>query len=285
VTLLVTGASGQVGGALVALSNKRGIEILAPARAQLDLADTKSISAYLSAHKFSAIINCAAYTAVDKAEDDADLAIAINAKAPDLLAQISAERGVPLLHVSTDYVFDGAKLTPYLEEDPTNPLSIYGASKLAGEQAIMAAGGKFVILRTAWVVSASGANFINTMLRLAETRDSLSVVNDQIGCPTNADDIAAALLMMQGAQAQGLYHFVNGGTASWYDLAAHIFARAAEDGHKVPQLHSIPTSAYPTRAVRPAHSVLDTSKFVRDFATPPRDWQAAINAVLDTRLT
>ena len=284
-TLLVTGASGQVGGAVVAQSKTRGIETLAPARAQLDLADTKSISAYLNTHKFSAIINCAAYTAVDKAEDDADLAIAINAKATGLLAQIAAERGVPILHVSTDYVFDGTKTMPYSEEDPTNPRSVYGASKLAGEQAIVAAGGNFAIVRTAWVVSANGANFINTMLRMAETRDSLNVVNDQIGCPTSADDIAAALLMMQEAGAQGLYHFVNGGTASWYDLAAHVFARAANAGYKVPQLHSIPTSAYPTRAVRPAHSVLDTSKFSHDFGSTPRDWQAAINTVLDIRLT
>lgn len=284
VPLLVTGGSGQVGGAIVRLAQARGFDVCAPTSVELDLASSESIKTYLANKRFSAIINCAAYTAVDKAEDEPVRAQAINGAAPGLLAEYAAVNNLHILQVSTDYVFDGSASGAYNETDATNPLGVYGATKLAGEQAVIASGAQAAILRTAWVVSAEGGNFINTMLRLAQTHDEVRVVDDQHGCPTSANEIAIALFALLDTRSTGLYHFVNAGKASWYDLAVLVFARAKAAGEKVPQLSAIPTSAYPTRARRPKNSVLNTAKFAKDLGVQPRSWQDAINTVLDERL-
>ncbi len=286
---LVTGGSGQVGKAVMAAAARHGFTVTVPARTDLDLARPETIAATLARDAWDVVINCAAYTAVDKAESEPELADAINHIGPGLLATETARRGIPLIHVSTDYVFDGSKRTPYVEDDSVGPVSVYGASKLAGEVAVRAANPAHAIIRTAWVLSAGGANFINTMLRLAESRDALGVVSDQHGCPTSADDIAEALLTvaarMTGPDAPtGTWHFVNGGDASWHDLAALIFARSQAAGLKAPALGAITTADYPTPARRPSNSRLDTTKFTRDFGLTPRSWQDAVNAILDTRL-
>jgi dTDP-4-dehydrorhamnose reductase len=284
--ILITGASGQVGGAIARLAKARGLDIWAPGRAELDLTQEGHIVAATRKTRWAAIINCAAYTAVDKAETEPDLAEAINAVAPAIWARETARTGIPLIHVSTDYVFDGAKATPYVELDPVNPLGIYGRTKEAGEAAIRAVHPNHAIIRTAWVVSAGGANFINTMLHLGAERPDVRVVDDQLGCPSNADDIAAALLKVAATlgDRSGTWHFVNGGEASWHGLAAHIFAETKWRGLPTPALTPITTADYPTPAKRPANSRLATAAIERDFELTPRPWQEAIDAILAERL-
>jgi len=284
--LLVTGGSGQVGTGIIE-SNRDRFEIVAPGRTELNLADPVSIEKFVGSHDWSAIISSGAYTAVDKAESDEAAAFAINGEAPGVLARLAAARNIPLLHISTDYVFDGAKDRPYSEGDPVAPLGIYGASKEAGERAVRAAGGPHIILRTAWVVSPWGSNFVKTMLRLGAEREQLGVVADQIGCPTSAADIAETLLalterlIVDPAAPTGTYHFVSEGEASWHDLAAYIFDRARAQGRKVPQLNAIATADYPTPAKRPGNSRLATGLIRRDYGISPRPWKAAIDDVLD----
>ncbi len=287
--LLITGVSGQVGGAVAALAVAQGYAVEAPPRQTFDLADARSMAAYLAAGGYDAIINCAAFTAVDQAEATPEEAYVCNAVAPEVLSRIAVGLDIPLIHVSTDYVFDGSKTGPYAESDLTSPINIYGASKLAGERAIAGSGCRYAILRTAWVISVEGRNFVNTMLRLGAERDVVSVVDDQFGCPTSADDIAAALLVLTRALtersvASGIWHFVNGGEATWFDLAAFVFARAAAAGLQTPTLNRIATANYPTPARRPANSVLAIDNFTTNFGFTPRDWQTAIGAVLDQRL-
>ena len=287
--ILVTGGSGQVGTGIVQ-ANRGRFEIIAPPRGELNLADRNSIEAMLDARDWSAIINSGAYTAVDKAESEKDAAFAINGEAPGIIAKAAAGRGIPLLHVSTDYVFDGSKDSFYNEDDPVAPLGVYGASKEAGERAVRDAGGSHLILRTAWVVSPWGNNFIKTMLRLGAEREKLGVVADQIGCPTSAADIAETLLalterLLSGKNAPtGTYHFVNAGQASWHDLATHVFKRAAQHGRAAPKVDTITTADYPTPAKRPANSRLATDKIARDFDIAPRPWQDAIDDILKTLL-
>jgi dTDP-4-dehydrorhamnose reductase len=287
--ILLTGGSGQVGTG-IQQANQGRFEIVAPGRAELDLSDPLSIETRIGSRDWAAIINCAAYTAVDKAESDREAAFAINAQAPEIIARAAAEREIPLLHVSTDYVFDGGKGTPYVEDDPVAPLGVYGASKEAGERHVRAAGGRHIILRTAWVVSPWGNNFVKTMLRLGTERDRLGIVADQIGCPTSAADIAETLLvlterLLKDPQAEaGTYHFVNAGEASWFDLAARVFDRAAGIGRQSPRLDAIATSDYPTPAKRPANSRLATSKLTSDFGIAPRPWPQAIDEILDILL-
>lgn len=282
--ILLTGGTGQVG-TEVQRQTPPGFEVIAPTRAELDLADPEAVAAFVSSRPWACVINSAAYTAVDKAESDAVSAWRANALAPAALAQAAAQSGVPVIHVSTDYVFAGDKATPYGEDDPVGPVGVYGASKEGGEQAIRTLSPRHVILRTAWVVSPHGANFVKTMLRLAETRDQLGVVDDQRGCPTSAGDIAAALwtiarrLADDPAAPSGTYHFVNSGEATWCELAREVFAHAAAAGRKVPQVDAISTSAYPTPARRPANSRLDTAKLRRDFGVTPRPWREAIAEV------
>jgi len=285
--ILVTGGSGQVGGALVRLADA-GTEVVAPTRAQLDLTDPNALAEMVAARPWTAIVNCAAYTAVDKAESDVVRAWQVNALAPAALAAASAQAGIPILHVSTDYVFDGTKADPYVEADPVAPLGVYGASKLGGELAVRSANPRHIILRTAWVVSATGHNFVKTMLRLGAERPQLRVVADQHGCPTAADDIARAILTILqrigGAGENGLrgtYHFVNAGSGTWHDLAGHVFARAATHGRTAPTVEPIATADYPTPAARPANSRLATDKIMRDFGISPRDWHGAIDEIVD----
>lgn len=285
--LLITGANGQVGGAAARFARERGIACETPARAELDLADAVSIHRYMDGKRWRAILNCAAYTAVDRAESEHELAHAVNAIAPGMLANHAARQGCPIVHVSTDYVFDGTKAEPYVETDPVAPLGVYGVSKAAGEDAVRAAApDAHVIVRTAWVLSAGGANFLNTMLRLGAERDQLSIVADQRGCPTNADDLADALLaMLERNRAPGTWHAVNGGETTWHGLACHIFDRAAAAGLKVPEVRAITTADYPTPARRPANSRLATAKLHDDFGLTLRPWQDAVDAILTERLT
>lgn len=280
--VLVTGGSGQVGGAVAKLAAANGFTVHAPGRDELDLTSGEAIAAIVD-DDWTAIINCAAYTAVDRAESEPDLAYAVNADAPEAFGRAAAKRGIPLLHVSTDYVFDGSKDGFYSEDDSVAPLGIYGLSKEAGERAVRDAAGPHVILRTAWVVSATGANFVKTMLRVGAERDLVRVVDDQHGCPTTADDIAQTLLTLAARPIEGgeTLHFVNDGDATWHDLAGFVFCRAKAAGRKVPVLEAIPTSAYPTPAKRPANSRLSTSRIRDRHGVTPRPWQDAIGDVLD----
>jgi dTDP-4-dehydrorhamnose reductase len=283
--ILLTGGSGQVGRCVQSLSWANNVAIDAPDSAAFNMADGAAMQAYLRGTSYDAIINCGAYTAVDKAEGEPDLAMAINGAAPGILADYAQQHDIPLLHVSTDYVFDGAKSAPYIEDDAVGPLGIYGRSKLAGEEAVTASNARAIILRTAWVLSPHGHNFLKTMLKLGAERDSLSVVADQHGNPTSAHDIALALqsllsAMLNDKAARGIYHFVNHGDASWHDLAAYIFKSVSAKTGKAPQLKAIATSAYPTPAKRPANSRLATGKIARDFGIKPRDWQIAIDEIL-----
>lgn len=281
--ILVTGGSGQVGGAIAKIA---GNAVFVPARVDCDLADPDSLRRCFAAREWSAVVSAGAYTAVDKAESDRDTAFTINAEGPAVLAALAAERGIPIVHVSTDYVFDGSATDPYREDDMTGPLGVYGASKLAGEAAVRAAGGRHIILRTAWVQSAGGANFVRTMLRLGAERDEINVVADQHGTPTGADDIAATILSLierltaRRDAAFGTYHFTNGGATTWHGLASAVFAWRAARGYRIPVVNSIATSQYPTPARRPASSVLSCEKIAADHGIIARPWTETIAAIL-----
>jgi dTDP-4-dehydrorhamnose reductase len=275
--LLVFGTTGQVAREL----RRRAPDALYLGRDTADLSDPAACAAAIAAHPCDAVINAAAWTAVDKAEAEEAAATVVNGAAPAAMARAAAERGVPFLHMSTDYVFDGSGNRPWHSDDPTGPLGAYGRSKLAGEHGIHAAGGRFAILRTSWVFSAHGTNFVRTMLRLSETREVLSVVSDQIGGPTPAADIAAALLdiarlLARGDGAPGTYHFAGAPDVSWADFAREIFRQA---GRAVTVL-DIPTEAYPTPARRPHNSRLSCSTTEIVFGIPRPDWRAGLAGVL-----
>jgi dTDP-4-dehydrorhamnose reductase len=286
--LLLTGGSGQVGRALRE-APPQGFEVVAPPRAELDLADPASVRRWVGARPWAAIINAGAWTAVDAAESHAAEAWAANALGPAALARASGEAGIPLVHLSTDYVFDGGLDRPYREDDPVGPTSVYGASKAAGEVAVAALNPRHVILRTAWVFSPWGANFVRTMLRLGQSRDALSVVADQHGCPTSAQDIAAgvgavcARLSGDGAPS-GVFHFAGAGETTWFGLASRVFERAAAAGRKTPVLTPIASSDWPTPVRRPANSRLDTTAFTRTFGQAPRPWTETADEVTDRLL-
>ena len=274
--IAVTGKAGQVVSALIERGGAAGHEVVALGRPELDLADPASVAATLAAARPDAIVSAAAYTAVDKAETERDLAFAVNGVGAGAVAQAARALGVPLVHVSTDYVFDGLGDRPYRETDPTGPTGVYGASKLAGEQAVLAAhGGNSAIVRVAWVYSPFGGNFVKTMLRLAADRDEVSVVADQIGNPTSALDIADGILLVAANLAggddprlRGIFHMTAGGEASWADFAEGIFAASAAHGGPSATVRRIPTADYPTAATRPANSRLDCGLIAR---TPRRD--------------
>lgn len=288
--ILVTGGSGQVGTELRRLA-PAGWRIAAPGRDQLDMGEPASIAAMVASRPWSAIINTAAYTAVDKAESDVVTAWRANAVGPAALAASAAAAAVPLVHLSTDYVFDGQKAGFYVETDAVAPQGVYGASKEGGEQAVRTAHPRHVILRTAWVVSPHGGNFAKTMLRLGRERPALRVVDDQRGCPTSATDIALAVAaiterLMQDAEAPtGTYHFVNDGEASWCEFARFIFAVAAPRGWPEPTVEAITTAEYPTPARRPANSRLSTAKLRTDFGIAPRPWRIATEDVVKALVT
>lgn len=281
--ILVTGGQGQIGLELARQDWPADVTVHFPTRAELDIASQPSLATYLRGRRFDAIINCAAYTAVDKAEEERELAFLVNGEAPGWLA----DTGIPLIHVSTDYVFDGSRQGYYTEDDPVAPLGVYGASKLEGERAVHAGQSRSVILRTAWVISAQRHNFLKTMLRIGAAHPKLRVVDDQHGCPTSARDIAGVLhaivlrLIEDPAAPLGIYHFVNAGEASWCELAREIFALSGAAGGPSPEVEAIATADYPTPAKRPANSRLSTDKIVRDYGIYPRDWRAAVRDIVD----
>lgn len=284
--ILITGCNGQVGHCLVKQLEGKA-EVLAVDKEQLDITDQAAVFSVVSDFVPDYIINAAAHTAVDKAEEEVDLSFAINRDGPMYLAEAAKSCGAVMLHISTDYVFDGTGQTPYQESDEVGPQGVYGQSKLAGEQAVAKACAEHLILRTAWVFGEHGNNFVKTMLRLGQDRDALSIVGDQIGGPTYAGDIASALITMmdyiekEGAPQWGVYHFSGSPSASWYEFARQIFTVAKDKLVLVetPILSSIPTSAYPTLAKRPANSRLDCKKIEQQFGIKPSDWQAALNNI------
>jgi dTDP-4-dehydrorhamnose reductase len=283
--ILVTGCHGQVGHALTRHLQGQG-EIHALGREQLDLSRSESIRAVMQSLRPAMVINAAAYTAVDQAESEEALALRINAEAPGILAEEAVKIGASLVHYSTDYVFDGSKQGAWIEDDPVSPLSAYGRSKLAGEQAITATGVPHLILRTSWVYGLHGKNFLLTMLRLAQSRDSLSIVDDQIGAPTWSHTIAQATanIVRQFPRAEqikelsGIYHLCANGHTSWHGFAQAIFSHPAV--HQRPALQAITTAQYPTPARRPANSVMSTEKFRQHFGELP-SWQEALQHCLD----
>jgi len=285
--ILVTGGGGQLGTAIRAAANRFDVEVHAPGRDVLDLGKSESIEAMVAASDWGAILNAAAYTAVDKAESEPDLAVAINAVAPGVLARAAAKQDIFLLHVSTDYVFDGAKDGFYNEDDTVAPLGVYGQSKAEGECAVRDARGPHIVLRTAWLMSPTRSNFVKTMLSLGAQRDTLSIVDDQLGCPTSADDVATTLLTLalRGVSGSCTLHFVNGGEASWFDLARFVFDRAKAAGHTTPALSPISSIAYQTPAKRPANSRLSTARIAERYGIHPRHWREAIGDVVDTLLS
>ena len=282
--ILITGSNGQVGSSLVKqLSKMPKIEFLAVDRVQLDITDGAAVAKLVNDFKPNAIINAAAYTAVDKAEQESELAYAINRDGPLLLAQAADAIGATMLHISTDYVFAGDKQGEYIETDAVAPQGVYGKSKLAGELAVAAANPRHIILRTAWVFCETGNNFFKTMLRLAQTRDELGIVSDQFGGPTYAGDIAHALIVMAqalyaGNTAYGVYHFAGLPHVSWHQFAVEIFkqAKAQQLLSKEMRVNAITSDQYPTPAKRPANSKLDCQKIEQAFGIQPSDWQAAL---------
>jgi len=288
--ILVAGRTGQLARCLAEEARRRGRALVALGRPELDLARPELLAKAVVAHTPRAIVNAAAYTAVDKAEAEPTLAMAVNRDGAGALAAVARRLGVPFIHVSTDYVFDGRKAAPYREDDLPSPLGAYGRSKLDGEAAVRAACPAGVILRTSWVYSPFGQNFVATMLRLAATREKVQVVDDQHGAPTAAPDLAAAILdLAEQLTAQradtretgGIYHLTNAGETSWYGFAGAIFAGWARRGHRVPTLEPITTAQYPTPARRPANSRLDCNKIARVFGLRLPPWQSSLDRCLN----
>lgn len=280
--IAVTGITGQVVSSLIERA-PRDVEMVALGRPQLELSARDIVLATLRNVRCDAIINAAAYTAVDKAESEPDVAMRVNGDGAGYVAEVAALIGVPLLHLSTDYVFDGALDRPYREDDPTSPVSAYGRSKLAGEEKIAAIHPNHVILRTAWVYSPFGANFVKTMLRLGETREEIGVVADQHGNPTSALDIADALFVIARSMVsdpdpkrRGVFHLVGSGETSWADMAEAIFATAQAHGHKPVRVRRITTAEYPTPARRPANSRLDCAKLKGRFGVTLPHWRESL---------
>lgn len=294
--ILLTGTTGQVGGALQPLLRAFG-PVLAPRRDVFDMSQPAALSAILDELMPELIINPAAYTAVDRAEDDKAIAFRVNAESPAILAQWASAHGVPLIHFSTDYVFDGSGESSWREDSPTSPLSVYGKSKLAGEAAIRAAGGPHLILRTSWVYAAEGANFLRTIGRLACERSELKIVADQVGAPTSATAIAEALvkILQSGAESLdrlflergGIVNVACTGETSWHGFATAIVEGLRSRGVTVTAERVLPiaTADYPTKAKRPANSRLDLARLSETFGVTMPDWTAALARELDLYTT
>ena len=284
--ILVTGGTGQVAHALERLAGGRAM--LRVGRPGFDFDHPERVRPALREVAPSVIVNAAAYTAVDKAESEPDAADRANHLGPALLAAYCAEVGIPLIHISTDYVFDGLKGTPYVEADATSPTGVYGATKLAGERAVAASGARAVVLRTSWVYAASGRNFVLTMLNAAKKTSTLRVVADQRGCPTAADDLAAAILAIADRLATGwddalggVYHAAGSGEATWHGLAEAVFARAERHGLARPTVTPIATADWPTPARRPPDSRLDCGKLRLAFGLVLPDWRDSVDRTVD----
>jgi dTDP-4-dehydrorhamnose reductase len=279
--ILVTGREGQVARSLLERAELRSNLIVeAVGRPELDLARPESVFSAIVQRKPDIVVSAAAYTAVDQAEEELDLALAINAGGASAVAKATAQLGIPVLHLSTDYVFEGDKTSPYLEQDPVGPNSAYGRTKLAGEVAVADANPKHVILRTAWLYSPFGRNFVKTMLSLAQTRASIGVVSDQIGNPTSALDvadgilhIARALVAMPSPDKFGTFHLAGTGATSWSGFAENIFLESGSAGGPVATVQRITTADYPTKAARPANSTLSTEKLMRIYSWRAPDWR------------
>ncbi len=273
--ILVTGANGQLGMELQQLaSSYPHFEFIFTTREELSLNDFDGINNFIANHQPHYFINCAAYTAVDKAESEKDLAYKINAEAPGIIAVACEKNNVQLIHISTDYVFNGMGKTPYKEDDETDPVNLYGDSKLLGETNVMKSDPNAIIIRTAWVYSEFGKNFVKTMLRLMADKDQISVVSDQSGTPTYAADLAEAILRIISSQQwkAGIYHFSNEGNITWYDFAVAIKELSGSSC----KVNPISTAQYPTPAKRPFYSVLDKTKIQETFNVPVKDWKASL---------
>ena len=281
--ILVTGANGQLGSEMQRLGAVSPNNYIFTDAAELDVTDAGAVRRAAEQTRAEAIVNCAAYTDVERAEENEAAADLLNRLAPANLAAAAAATGATLIHISTDYVFDGRAHTPYTEQAPTAPLSVYGRTKLAGEQAVEASGCSYLILRTAWLYSAFGNNFLKTMLRLTAERESLKVIFDQIGTPTYAGDLALGIFsVIEGGQLrghEGLYHFSDEGVCSWYDFAVEIAAAA---GHNKCRIEPCHTAEYPSKAPRPAYSVLDKSKFKTTFGIEIPHWRESMLYCLKT---
>lgn len=286
--IAVTGRTGQVVTSLVERGRAAGHEVIALGRPELDLTDPESVARALDASAPDAVVSAAAYTAVDKAESERKLAHAVNGRGAGAVAEAAKALGVPLVHISTDYVFDGQLDRAYSETDPTGPTGVYGASKLAGEEAVLAAyGDNSAVLRVAWVYSPFGGNFVKTMLRLAADREEVAVVADQVGNPSSALDIADGILRVTGNLAtdsnpalRGVFHMTASGTATWADFAEAIFTASAARGGPAARVRRITTAEYPTPATRPANSRLDSSLLVGAHRVSLPSWQSALEPVV-----
>ena len=281
--VLITGANGQLGRELLRRGPRRDFAVAGRARAELDITDRAAIARAVDATEADLVVNAAAYTAVDQAESEPERAYAVNATGPRLLAQVCAERGLPLIHVSTDYVFDGSKAGGYVEDDPVAPLGVYGASKEAGERAIREELEEHVILRTAWVYSSHSRNFVLTMLQLAEKQDVLRIVGDQYGSPTAAGDLAEAILTVakrldEGPKC-GTYHYAGAGRTNWAGFAEAVMELCLPPGRPVPTVVPITSAEFPRPAKRPANSVLLCDRIARTFQIEPRPWREALAEV------
>jgi dTDP-4-dehydrorhamnose reductase len=280
---LVTGGNGQLAQCLKnVVKNNDELHVDFQDLPYLDINDKQQLESYFLKNEFDYCINCAAYTAVDLAEEQSDLAYAVNAEGPKYLAEVCQKHQVTLIHISTDFVFDGQKRIPYLETDAPNPLSVYGASKLQGERSIQETTEAYFIIRTSWLYSEYGKNFMKTMLSLSETLNEISVVSDQIGSPTYAGDLAEVLIqiVLSSSTNYGVYHYSNSGTISWYDFAVEIFKQFG----KTIEVKPIKTKDYPTAAKRPKFSALNTIKIENNFDCTIKDWQRSLNKVIQINL-
>jgi dTDP-4-dehydrorhamnose reductase len=278
-SVLITGANGQLGMALRAVSGSfNGIKWYFTDVDTLDIRDRTAVGSYIRSSGIDTVVNCAAYTAVDKAEEDVERCMQINRDAVYNIGAVAASSGVRVIHISTDYVFDGKGTRPYREDDTPRPASVYGTSKLAGEQALTAVCPDAVIIRTAWLYSETGANFVKTMLRLGRERDEVDVVADQQGSPTCARDLAGAVMnvLLADRFVPGIYHYTDEGVCTWYDFAVAIFGMA---GLKC-RVNPLATARYPVRARRPAYSVLDKTKIKNTYAAVTPPWEESLRACL-----
>lgn len=287
--LLLLGAGGQLGQEIAVRAPEFGIEVAARARAQLDIAARDALDAAIGEARPDIVVNAAAYTKVDKAESERDEAFRVNATGAETVAAACAAAGLPFIHLSTDYVFDGSKPSPYVESDETAPLGVYGASKLAGEQAIRAGHKNHVILRTSWVYGTYGANFLKTVLRLAGERSELRIVADQRGSPTSTRDLADAILrltprLLEDGRGRGTYHFTGDGETDWCQFADEILKAREKWVGARPALTAITTADYPTPARRPVNSVLSNDLFKTTFRFKAKPWQLSVKETVDALL-